>query len=227
MSNRFASANSFLEMLNSNFLTQNVLEPTFGNNILDLVLSDSPARIFSVTIDPPVFSSTHDHLHKVLRWEYQLNSKLDTTPSFSSTKYLVKKCNLTGISNNLDIIDWNAEFNNLNPSEMYTKFCLHYDKAIDEHTPKLNPNKSKNIKSSPKWFNRDLKKLSREKRNLWFKYLASSDQTKPTNHKIYKNKCKELEKRTFEVMVTFEKDLVFRAKKKHKLLYSYINDQKK
>ena len=45
-SNRLASANDFLDTISSNFIIQNVYEPTFGNNILDLILTEQPNRIF-------------------------------------------------------------------------------------------------------------------------------------------------------------------------------------
>jgi len=47
------SSLEFLNVLSKNFLTQHVLEPTFKSNILDLIVTDDPGRIFSITNGPP------------------------------------------------------------------------------------------------------------------------------------------------------------------------------
>jgi len=43
------SSLEFLNVLSKNFLTQHVLEPIFKSNILDLIVTDDPGRIFSIT----------------------------------------------------------------------------------------------------------------------------------------------------------------------------------
>ncbi len=73
-----ASSIEFLETIDSNFLKQHVLDPTFGKNILDLVLTDDPDRVFSVNIGPPLNSSRANHLHATLFWDYNLADNLET-----------------------------------------------------------------------------------------------------------------------------------------------------
>ena len=74
--NRHASANDFLELLNANFIIQNVLVPTFGANTLDLVLTEHPNRIFTITNGPSISSSEQDHLHLSLAWDYELSDQV-------------------------------------------------------------------------------------------------------------------------------------------------------
>ena len=62
----------FLETINSNFLIQHVIEPTFAKNILDLVVSDDPAGIYSIEHGPPLGISSKNRLHSTLYWKYQL-----------------------------------------------------------------------------------------------------------------------------------------------------------
>ena len=56
----------FIDTINSNYLTQHVLEPSFGSNFLDLVFTDDPTRIFEVTAGPPLGSINKMHLHASL-----------------------------------------------------------------------------------------------------------------------------------------------------------------
>jgi hypothetical protein len=71
-----------------------------------------------------------------------------------------------------------------------------------------------------------LKRLTNEKRSLLFKLLGSSVKNKSHAREAYKIKCKELYNETFKTMILFEKDLASKAKNNHKLLYSYVNNQK-
>ncbi|RNA04012.1 RNA-directed DNA polymerase from mobile element jockey-like, partial [Brachionus plicatilis] len=68
------SSLDFLDCLNKNYLTQHVLEPTFKDNILDLVLTDDPARIFRVSHGPPLGLTEKNCLHSSIRWSYELRS---------------------------------------------------------------------------------------------------------------------------------------------------------
>jgi len=70
--------NSSIEMLScltDNELTQHVKNPTFGNNTLDLVITDDPGRIFYVLHGPPIASSKKNRLHCTLTWDYALKSE--------------------------------------------------------------------------------------------------------------------------------------------------------
>ncbi len=68
------SSLEFLNTLSSNYLSQHVLEPTFKNNILDLVITNDPARVFSVFHGPPLGSTLNDCLHATLTWSHHLRS---------------------------------------------------------------------------------------------------------------------------------------------------------
>ena len=68
------SSLEFLNSLGKNFLTQHVLEPTFKSNILDLVITNDPCRVFRVSHGPPLGSTDKDYLHATLSWCYELRS---------------------------------------------------------------------------------------------------------------------------------------------------------
>ena len=70
------------------FLTQNVLEPTRGGNVLDLILSSQNELVDNVKIYEPLGSSDHNQIH--------FNIKVKTGNTYknsgggTSTKYLLK-----------------------------------------------------------------------------------------------------------------------------------------
>ena len=84
------SSLEFLETMNKNYLTQHVLEPTFKNNTLDLVITDDPARIFRVRQGPPIGSTEKDCLHNTLTWNYELRSNIGSKFASSSQPILSK-----------------------------------------------------------------------------------------------------------------------------------------
>ena len=51
------SSRDFLDLVNSKFLSQPVLEPTLGDNFLDLILVNDPTRIYNVIGGQPISSS--------------------------------------------------------------------------------------------------------------------------------------------------------------------------
>ena len=73
------SSLKFLDAINSCFLIQHVLEPTFGENILDLVMSEEPSRIFTINQNPPIGSSEKNRLHNTLSWSFLLKNGFITS----------------------------------------------------------------------------------------------------------------------------------------------------
>ncbi|RMZ97869.1 hypothetical protein BpHYR1_029822, partial [Brachionus plicatilis] len=89
----------FLETLESNFLKQHVFEPTFGNNVLDLVITEETERIYAIGIGPHLSSSNKNKLHAVLSWEYFLVSNI--AKKFES-RLLYEKGNYCELSHYLE-----------------------------------------------------------------------------------------------------------------------------
>ena len=109
---------------------------------------------------------------------------------------------------------------------MYEHFLHHYNIATDIHTPKFKRSSYDN-NHSPNWFNNDLKILTKQKRKLWFKLRAASPLAKLTLHNEYVNTCKTLKNKIYSTILSYEKVIVSNCKSNPKLLYSYINNQKK
>ena len=63
----------FLRLVQDNFLTQHVLEPTIAARVFDLVLSSQKEFVDNVVIQGPLGSSDHNQLH------FNINIKSDKT----------------------------------------------------------------------------------------------------------------------------------------------------
>ena len=53
----------FLFLIQDSFLTQPVLEPTVGDNVLDIVLSSQKELVDNVKIHDPLGNSDHNQIH--------------------------------------------------------------------------------------------------------------------------------------------------------------------
>ena len=97
-------------LVQDNFLTQHVLEPTRATRVLDIVLSSQKELVDNVNIKEPLGSSDHNQMH------FNINIKSDRTK--------VKQCrrdfgkgNYKEIRKSLARIDWNDKMKNKTATE--------------------------------------------------------------------------------------------------------------
>ena len=64
----------FLEQINTGYLTQCVIEPTLGDNYLDLVLVNNPFSIYNVNVQELLGTSMGMQLHSSLYWKIWLGA---------------------------------------------------------------------------------------------------------------------------------------------------------
>ena len=119
---------TFLCLVQDNFLTQHVLEPTRAARILDIVLSSQKEFVDNVVIQEPLGSSDHNQLH--------FNIKI------KSVKTKVKQCrmdfrkgNYKEIRKRLAHIDWNDKMKNKTATECWNILRGEMDSAIDSFVP--------------------------------------------------------------------------------------------
>jgi hypothetical protein len=140
-----------------------------------------------------------------------------------TSRFNYKKCNFVGLSNYLDQINWNKEFDNLNINECYNKFLEFYKMACEINIPLV---KIKSHKNKSKWMNNSILTLIKEKKRLW----NLSKYTGFKNVEIIKNYTSVRQKVKKEVKFTvknYEKNLAKEAKTNPKKIYSYINSKSK
>ena len=118
----------FLCLVQDNFLTQHVLEPTRAARVLYIVLSSQKEFVDNIVIQEPLGSCDHNQLH------FNINIKSD--------KSKVKQCrrdfrrgNYEENRKSLAIIDWNDKMNNKTATECWNIFRGELDRAIDSYVP--------------------------------------------------------------------------------------------
>ena len=94
----------FLCLVQDNFLTQHVLEPTRAAYIY-LVLSSQKEFVDNVVIQEPLGSSDHNQLH------FNINIKSDKT-KVKQCRRDFRRGNYEEIRKSLALIDWNDKMNN-------------------------------------------------------------------------------------------------------------------
>ena len=87
-------------LVQDNFLTQHVLEPTRATRILDMVLSSQKEIVDNVEIKEPLGSSDHNQMH------FNINVKSDKT-KVKQCRRDFRKGNYKDIRKRLTRIDWN------------------------------------------------------------------------------------------------------------------------
>ena len=73
----------FFNLVQDSFLTQHVLEPTRGENILDIVLSSQKEFIDNVRICEPLGCSDHNQLYFIIKVKGEQNRKIGTGKIFT------------------------------------------------------------------------------------------------------------------------------------------------
>ena len=226
LSGEESTENQFVDIVNEIFLYQHVCIPTFqqtdfiSNNILDLVFSKSSERVHELESNAILGNISHGHL--VLTFKLALDDSIEEeSPKY---KFDYTRSDFHKITENMDKIDWNFMLNNLSVQEMYDVFVEILSKACNTFVPKININLKKKRKNP--WFTEEVGNLVRKKQNLRYMNLACKFKN-PANITEYKQVCKLVTKQAIKARVDFENNLVEKAKINPKLLYKYVNSQKK
>ena len=102
----------FMCLIQDNFLTQHVLQPTRGARVLDLVLSSKKEFVVNVKIQEPLGSSDHNQLH------FNIKIKSDKT-KVSLCRRNFRKGNYKEMRTILAHIDWNDKMKNKTGTESW------------------------------------------------------------------------------------------------------------
>ena len=85
--NHVRSIKKFLNLVQDSFLTQHVLEPTRGENVLDIVLSSQKEFIDNVRICEPLGCSDHNQIHFIIKVKGEQNRKIRYRKIFHKGRY--------------------------------------------------------------------------------------------------------------------------------------------
>ena len=186
----------FLCLVQDNFLTQHVLEPTRAARVLDIVLSSQKEFVDNVVIQEPLGSSDHNQLH------FNINLKSDKT-KVKQCRRDFRKGNYKQIRKSLARIDWNDKMKNKTATECWNILRGELDSAIDSYVPM----KKQGKRSKKKHLSKEAFRKIRYKQNMWQVYKHTEkdkddDAYKESNEKI-QNAIREVSKGDCIIMGDF------------------------
>ena len=115
-------------LVQENFLTQYVLEPTSAARVLDRVLASQKEFVDNVVVQEPLGSSDHNQLH------FNIKIKSDKT-KVKQCRRDFRKGNYKEIKKNLAHIDGNDKMKNQTATECLNILRSELDSAIDRYVP--------------------------------------------------------------------------------------------
>ena len=121
---RETPSEKLLTIIQENFLTQNVHEPTRGQNILDLVITTNKNLLGEH------IATTDQNL---IRGKIKIPKELGEN---NEQIFNYKKGKFNKIKDKLRRINWTTLFQDKSVSNMYDTFSSHLMELVDEHVPK-------------------------------------------------------------------------------------------
>ena len=203
----------FLDLVQDNFWTQHVLTPTRGLNVLDLILTSEEGMIDNVTVNEHLSNSDHN----ILLFNLVLKT---TTHTSKQIKYNFNRGDYTGMNNLLKSVDWNKEFANCDPDNMWEKFNEIVLSAIDKFVPIRSNKKFKH----PRWMTKKARKARKRKAKMWKRFKAS----KTYNDEVeYKKSLNIATSEYKKAVYNFETNLAKDVKQNPKAFYAYGRSKSK
>ena len=147
---------TFLCLVQDNFLTQHVFDPTRAARVLDIVLSSQKEFVDNVEIQEPLGSSDHNQL------QFNINIKSDKT-KVKQCRRDFRKGNYREIRKNLAHIDWDEKMKNKTATECWDILRGELDTAIDSHVPM----KKQGKRSKKKHLSKEAFRKMRYNQNMW------------------------------------------------------------
>ena len=163
---------TFLCLVQDNFLTQHVLEPTRAARVLDIVLSSQKKFVDNIVIQEPLGSSDHNQQH------FNIKIKSDKT-KVKQCRRDFRKGNYKEIRKRLAHIDWNDKMKNKTATECWNILRGELDSAIDSFVPM----KKQGKRSKKKHLSKEAFGKIRHKQNMWRVYKHTG---KDQDYVVYK-----------------------------------------
>ena len=148
-------------LVQDNFLTQHVLEPTRAARVLDIVLSSQKEFVDNVVIQEPLGSSDHNQLH------FNINRKSDKT-KYKQCRRDFRKGSYKEIRKSLALtnIDWKDKMKNKTETECWNISRGELDSAIDSYVPM----KKQGNRTKKKHLSKEAFRKIRYEQNMWRVY---------------------------------------------------------
>ena len=198
-------------LVQDNFLTQHVLEPTRAARILDIVLYSQKEFVDNVVIQEPLGSSDHNQLH------FNIKLKSDKTKGKQCRRDF-RKGNYKEIRKRLAHIDWNDKMKNKTATECWNILKGEIDSAIDSFVPM----KKQGKRSKKKNLSKEAFRKIRHKQNMWMVYKHTG---KDQDYVIYKEALNATTNEVRKSKQNVELKLAQNIKSDSKSFYAYVKSK--
>ena len=195
-------------------LEQLVAFPTHTKgNILDLILTNCPEKIVSISDGGRIGKSDHC----VLNIEVEVNIIKNRN---NATKHNWTKADVTGLQAFLSETNWNSILQHKSALDAWDSFKAILDQAMAKFVPRS----TARVANTPRWLTRDIVKLVRKKKRAW--KLAKTHGTLENLNK-YKSLEKELIVKLKNAKRNMEKKLAYSGENNAKTFANYIKSKTK
>ena len=162
----------FFNLVQDSFLTQHVLEPTRGENVLDIVLSSQKEFIDNVRICEPLGCSDHNQIYFIIKVKGEQNRKIRYRKKFHKGRY-------KDMRKHLAKIDWNNTLENKTATECWNILKREIDCIVEQFVPLKKQGKRSKKKHLSK---EDIRKI-KYKQTMWKIYRLNGSEE---DYAIYK-----------------------------------------
>ena len=94
-------------LIQDNFLNQHVLEPTRGENILDIVLSSQNELVYNVKIHEQLDNSDHNQIHFDIKIKSEIKNKKKYRRNFHKVNIKISENIYNMLKNKTAVEYWN------------------------------------------------------------------------------------------------------------------------
>ena len=203
----------FLFLIQDCFLTQHVLEPTRGGNVLDLVFSSQNELVDNVKICEPLGSSDHNQIHFSIKIQTEITGKKRGRRNFNKGKYKQMRTYLASIN-------WTDLMKDKTATECWIILKDEIEGIIETFVPIQNQGK----RSRKKHLSKEAIRKIAYKQIMWRIYRNTG------NIEDYNNYKKALNLATAEMRKSkrsFEQKLANDIKNDSKSFYAYVRSKQK
>jgi hypothetical protein len=199
--------------INNNY-EQMVSFPTHSRgNILDLVLTNCPARINLLEEAGKLGNSDHVAIEMLVDASVE---KVKTTKTCKQWK----RANYQSMRSEMDVIRWEEELRDMDAESAWKKFRSVLDDCVEKHVPTIEIYDT----GRPKWLTKDIVKLIRQKKKSWKTYKTYGT---AEARERYEKLEKEVKNRIRKAKRKLEKDLARSDDNNGKKFTAYIKSKTK
>ena len=141
-------------------LSQQVRSPTRAHNILDLFFTNNERMVVDVRVEE---TSLSDHRLVMVETTIGIETLPRSIPQegLAGLNFHNRRTDWVAIWNEINEIDWRAEFHEMNAAEIYTKLCEKLAQVCVRHTPRKTGPKVRSIPRDRRILMRKRKRLNK------------------------------------------------------------------